>query len=75
MAILPIPVQFPILTIAGQQIPLVERVLYGVVGQAVLGRLVRPGKVAYSSGRESRSGKAGQPPDREFSAGGSNPKG
>ncbi|WP_419635643.1 hypothetical protein, partial [Thiolapillus sp.] len=41
----------------------------------ILGRLVRPGKVAYSSGRESRSGKAGQPPDREFSAGGSNPKG
>jgi hypothetical protein len=29
---------------------------------------VRPGKVAYSSGCESRSGKAGQPPDREPSA-------
>ncbi|WP_419601039.1 hypothetical protein, partial [Thiolapillus sp.] len=41
----------------------------------ILGRLVRPGKVAYSSGWESRSGKAGQPPDREFRAGGSNPKG
>ena len=30
-------VQFPILTIAGQQIPLVERVLYGLVSQAVPG--------------------------------------
>ena len=26
---------------------------------------VRPAKVAYSSGWESRSGKAGQPPDSE----------
>jgi hypothetical protein len=37
--------------------------------------LVRPGKVVYSNGWKSRSGKAGQPPDRELWAGGSNPKG
>ena len=36
---------------------------------------VRPGKVAYFSGWESRTGKAGQPPVREPWAGGSNPKG
>lgn len=29
-------------------------------------RLVRPGKVVYSNGCESRSGKAGKPPDREL---------
>ena len=34
---------------------------------------MRPGKVAYSSGWKSRSGKVGQPPDRESRAGGSNP--
>ena len=37
--------------------------------------LVRPGKVVYSNGWDSRSGKAGQPPDSELWAGGSNPKG
>ena len=36
---------------------------------------VRPGKVVYSCGCESRSGKAGQPPEREPWAGGSNSKG
>jgi len=36
---------------------------------------VRPGKVAYSCERESRSGKAGQPPEREPWAGGNNRKG
>jgi hypothetical protein len=35
---------------------------------------VRPGKVVYSSGCESRSGKAGQSPDRAPWVGGSNPK-
>jgi len=39
------------------------------------GLLVRPGKVVYSSGWKSRSGKADQPPDRDPWAGGSNPKG
>ena len=38
-------------------------------------RSVRPGKVAYSSGCESRSSKAGQPLDRGPWAGGSNSKG
>ena len=37
-------------------------------------RSVRPGKVAYSSGCESRSSKAGQPLDRGPWAGGSNSK-
>ena len=36
---------------------------------------VRLGKVVYSSGWKSRTGKAGQPPVREPWAGGSNPKG
>jgi len=36
--------------------------------------LVRPGKVVYSSGCKSRSGKAGQPPDRELWVGGGDAK-
>ena len=47
--------------------------------RALLGEIglldVRPGKVDYSSGCESRPSKVGQPLGSELWAGGSNPKG
>ena len=42
---------------------------------SIINQLVRPGKVVYSSGCKSRSGREGQAPDGELWAGASNPKG